>query len=214
MLQRSFRRVFLFAFLPLSGYLTNTSVPAESSEVARSVDFRTSGIRFQIAASIKADSASSYATQHYNHGKASLAVKIRISAHARESNFFGEVGETISNFLVNEGSPEKLFWQDSECHQRRGLPKTTVTAVEGTMAGENGKVSINARPRHLGMLLPSDEISAGTRLPDGADKNRNFIAYRSQTKLSHLFVDVKVYLIDCDLMVGAPPMIPANRQPR
>lgn len=204
----------MFAFLPLSGYLINTSVLAESNGIARSIDFRTSGIRFQITASIKADPAFSYATQYYNQGKASLAVKIRISAHARESNFFGEVSEAISNFLLNEGSPEKLFWEDSECHQRRGLPKTTVTAIDGTIAGEKGKVSINALPRHLGMLLPSDEISAGKRLPDGADKNGNFIAYRSQTKLSRLFVDVKVYVIDCDLTAGAPPMIPAKGQPR
>jgi hypothetical protein len=47
--------------------------------------------------------------------------------------------------------------------------------------------------------LPSDEITAGTRLPDGADKSGPFIAYRSQTKSSHLLVDVKVYVIDCAL---------------
>jgi hypothetical protein len=146
-----------------------------------------------------ADSASPYARQNYDQSKASLDVKIRISAHATESNYFGVVSETFSNFRPNEGSEEKLFWQDGRCHQRRGLPKTTVTAIDGSIDNERAKTGIAARPRHLGVLLPSDEITAGTRLSYGADNAGRFMAYRSQTKASHLFVDVKVYVIDCDL---------------
>ncbi|HEY5504950.1 MAG TPA: hypothetical protein VIK28_07310 [Sedimentisphaerales bacterium] len=205
----------MFGIILAVGNLSSLSAIAENVASARRVfDFQKDGVKFQIKASIKADTASPYSKHDDDQNTASLAVKIRISAHATESQYFGEVSKSFPNFKPDEGSDEKLFWQDDTCHQRRGLPKTTVTTIDGTIAGEKGKVSINALPRHLGMLLPSDEISAGKRLPDGADKNGNFIAYRSQTKLSRLFVDVKVYVIDCDLTAGAPPMIPANRQPR
>ena len=210
MSQLSIRRVFLFTFLPLLGYLINTTLPAESSEITRPIDFRTSGIRFRIAASIKADPAFSDATQYYDHSQASLVVKIRISAHARESNYFGEISETVSNFLVNEGSPEKLYWQDARCHQRRGLPKTTVTAVDGFIAAEKGQISIHARPRQLGLPLPLDEIIQGIRLPSSGSDHGAFVTYRSQLKQSHLFVDVNIYASACDLAAEYPPIAPAE----
>jgi hypothetical protein len=196
MQQLSFCRVFLFGFLVLSGYLINSSGPAESSGIAPPIDYKTSGIRFKIAASIKADSASMH---YYDQANASLAVRIRISAHARESQFFGEVSKVFPDFPVNDGSTEMLFWQDARCHQRRGLPKTTVVGVDGSIAGESGKINVHARPRQLGVPLPLDEITQGLRLSDGFDQNNAFIAYRSQSKLSNLLIDVKIYTFNCAL---------------
>ena len=215
------RLLSFFYFIVIGAVIASSDSLAESSSADaggaptyRPANFQKSGIRFQINASIMADPTSSYAKQAESRNTATLDVKIRISAHATESQFFGEITKTFEDFRPNEGSVDLPFWHDAKCHQRRGLPKTTVTAIDGSIATTNGNVKISARPRHLGMLLPSDEISAGTRLPDGADENGNFIASRSQTKLSRLFVDVKVYVIDCDLTVGAPPIIPANGQPR
>lgn len=200
MQSRSFRRVLFFAFLSLAGCLINSSIHAESGEVVgRAFDFKSSGVRFQLTTSIKADPTSQYALQNYDHGQASLAIKIRISAHARESRFFGEVTARVSDFSPINGAPEQVIWQDARCHQRRGLPKATVTAIDGSITREKVQIRVHARPRQMGLLLPLDEITPGTRLADGADQKGSFIAYRSQSKLSHLFVDVKIYAFDCDL---------------
>jgi hypothetical protein len=72
-------------------------------------------------------------TRVNDKGGSSLTVKLRISAHATESNYFGEISETFSNLKPNEGADQKLFWQDDRCHQRRGLPKITVTAIDGAI---------------------------------------------------------------------------------
>ncbi len=196
----SFRRVLLFVFLPLAGCLVNSSIYAEIGEAAGgAIDFKTSGVRFRLAASIKADPASRYAAEYYGHGKASLAAKVRISAHATESQFFGEVTSNLSDFSPIDGSLEQVIWQDAKCHQRRGLPKATVTFIDGLITSEQVKINVHARARRLGLQLPLDEITSGTRLPSGVDQNGSFVAYRSRSKLSHLFVDVKIYAFDCDL---------------
>lgn len=215
MRQLPFRLFVLIGIIVAAVNFLNFGASAQNAVTAgRVIDFQKSGIKFQIKASIKADAASPYVKRDDDQSAASLTVKIRISAHATESQFFGEVSETFSNFRPYEGSGEKLFWQDARCHQRRGLPKTTVTAIDGSIVGDNGKVGINARPRHVGLHLPSDEISAGTRLPGGTDKNGSFIAYRSQTRLSRLFVEVKVYVIDCDLAAGTSSITPSEGRPR
>jgi hypothetical protein len=212
------RKLFHLIALIVVAASGDFSVLAARAQIApatgRPVDYQKSGIRFQIRASIKAAPDSPYGKRDNNGSRASLDVKLRISAHATESNYFGVVSETFSNFRPNEGSEEKLFWQDGRCHQRRGLPKTTVTSIDGSIETEQGQISIAARPRHLGVLLPSDEITAGTRLPNGADKNGSFIAYRSQSKSSQLLVDVKVYVVDCELAAGALSGAPSEARPR
>jgi hypothetical protein len=162
-----------------------------------------SGVRFQIAASVKANLASPQAKETYDHGTASLSVRIRISSHATGSQFYGEVTRTFSNVAILAGSAEQVFWQDEACHQRRGLPKTTVIAVAGTVATAKGRYEIQAVARRLGVLLPMDEVAAGTKLPPGDDGKRKFIGFRSETKQSFLLIDVKIYESECDLTGGA-----------
>jgi hypothetical protein len=161
-----------------------------------------SGVRFQIAASVKANLASPQAKETYDHGTASLSVTIRISSHATGSQFYGEVTRTFTNISLLAGSPEQVFWQDQTCHQRRGLPKTTVIAVDGTISAARDQHDIHAAARRLGLHLPSDEVAAATKLPTGDDGKLRFIAFRSETKRSFLLVDVKIYESDCDLRDG------------
>jgi hypothetical protein len=162
-----------------------------------------SGVRFQIAASVKANLASPQTKETYDQGTASLSVKIRISSHATGSQFYGEVTRTFSNVAILAGSAEQVFWQDETCHQRRGLPKTTVIAVDGTVSTPKGRHDVHAVARQLGLLLPADEVAAGTKLPPGDDGKRRFIGFRSQTNQSHLLVDVKIYQSECDLTGAA-----------
>jgi hypothetical protein len=161
-----------------------------------------SGVRFQIAASVKANPASPQAKETYDRGTASLSVTIRISSHATGSQFYGEVTRTFSNVAIVDGSAEQVFWQDDTCHQRRGLPKTTVIAVDGTVSVARGQIDIHAAARRLGLHLPSDEVAAAAKLPSGADGSRRIIGFRSETKRSFLLVDVKIYESDCDLRDG------------
>lgn len=123
------------------------------------------GVRSQLAASVKADPASEYAMQNYDHGNASLAVKIRISVHARESQFFGEVTARVSYFSPIDGVPEQVIWQDARCHQRRGLPKETVTSIDGLITSENVQIRVQARARYLSLRLPLDEIISEQGFP-------------------------------------------------
>jgi hypothetical protein len=174
------------------------NAPTSSSPI----DFQRDGIRFQINASIKAAPGSPHVKSEDDETKVSLEVQLRISAHAMESRFFGIKAESFSGFRLAKGSEEKVFMEESRCHQRRGLPKVTVTAIDGSIQTDNGRVAIAARPRQLGRLLPPDEISAGVRHPSGFDKGGPFIVYTSQTNTSRLAVNVKIYTIDCPLKAG------------
>lgn len=183
-------------------FVARSSRAQTASGAVRPIDYQKNGIRFQIKASIRAVPASLYVKSDDDKSAASLDVKLRISAHATESNYFGVNTETFPAFRLTQGSVERLFWEDAACHQRRGLPKVTVTAIDGTLQTETGRVDVAARPRQIGKLVPADEISAGRPLPGGADKNGPFIAFSSQTSTSHLVVDVKVYTFDCPLKGG------------
>jgi hypothetical protein len=160
------------------------------------------GIRFQVAVSIKAAPTFALANDIREHDKASLSATVRISSHATGSQFYGEVTKEFLNFSILKGSSEQVFWQDPGCHQRRGLPKTTVIAVNGSIAIGKGGYDVQAVARQLGLRLPFDEVAAATKLPPGIDGPRRFIGFRSETKRSLLFVDVKIYEVDCDLRGG------------
>lgn len=176
---------------------------AQSPPLAgRKIDYNKDGVRFQIKASIPAVAASSH-----DEKTASLYVKLRISAHATGSSYFGEIMKYFPNVWLNKGSDEMLYWEDGRCHQRRGLPKITVTAIDGAIKADKGKFDVEARSRQLGLLLPHDEILAGRRLPGGRDKDGKYIAFRSRTKASHLAVDVKVVTKDCNL-AGHAALVP------
>lgn len=189
----------------MSGLVVLCATSANAQTVRPSggpIDFQKDGIRFEIKASIKALPGSPHLKQEDDKNRASLEVKLRISAHATESRFFGTKSVTFSDFKLAEGSEEKVFLQEGRCHQRRGLPKVTVTAIDGSIQTDKGRVDIAARPRQLGRVLPPDEISAGSRQPGGTDKNGPFVGYASQTSVSRLSVNVKIYTIDCPLVAG------------
>ena len=131
--------------------------------------------------------------------QATLTVKVRISAHSQETNFFGDVLATVSGFDLGKGSREKEIWKDAQCHHERGFPKLTVTSVDGSIATEQKNVPVTARFRRLGLLLPGDEVMAAKGLTFGTDEVGKFIATRTETKQSHLIVDLKLYILPCQL---------------
>jgi hypothetical protein len=177
---------------------------AHAQNAGRPIDFQKSGIRFQIKAQIEPVPAPSNSKDDADRRQASLDVKLRISAHAIGSNFYGVIPQHFADFPLADGSDERLYWQDTQCHQRRGLPKIAVAAMDGTIKTKDGQAEVSAQPRHIGKLLPKDEISAASRLPSGTDKTGRFLAFRSVTSASHLSVKVTVYTIDCGLNAATP----------
>lgn len=203
--------VLLFAIL-LAGL--STVSPLRAKDEAKPVSAAGQrGTRFEIAASVKADPASQYVKQVYDGSRASLTVKIRISAHAAEADFFGEVSERFEGFALNEGAPERRIWREDKCHQKRGLPKMTVTAIDGTITTQKGPMQVEARPRILGLRLPQDEISQETRLSSGAADPNLAMTYRLKTRLSHLLVDIRLFAFDCNLPAGGTSTPPSRNAP-
>jgi len=135
--------------------------------------------------------------------KATLRIVVRVSDHSQETSFFGDVPISIANFDLAKGSPEQQIWQDERCHHERGFPRTLVMTVDGVIAHGSGKQSDNqlveARPRHIGRPIPWDEILMASGLQFGTDDRGRFIETRTQTKESHLSVDLKMYLLPCEV---------------
>jgi hypothetical protein len=135
--------------------------------------------------------------------KATLRIIVRVSDHSEETSFFGDVPISIANFDLAKGSPEQLIWQDERCHHERGFPRTLVMTVDGVIAHGSDKQSDNqlveARPRHIGRPIPWDEILMASGLQFSTDDRGRFIETRTQTKESHLSVDLKMYLLPCEV---------------
>jgi hypothetical protein len=162
------------------------------------------GIRHILYVTIKSDPDSRVLQQRSDEPiTATLTVKTRISAHSQETNFYGDVPTTVSDFDPIKGSREQEVWKDAQCHHERGFPKITVINVDGSIINAQKSLPIAARFRWLGRLLPGDEVMAGKRLASGSDDVGPFIATRTETKQSRLFVDLKLYILPCTITVGA-----------
>jgi len=133
-----------------------------------------------------------------------LSIAVRLSANSKESLFYGELHPAFPAVVVPDG-PGKLLvqqiriWEEGLCHQRRGLPKVTVTQVRGHFGEGESRLEISSVSRHIGLLVPSDELIPGAKLDQGRDDLGEFYSSRAQTRKSRLNVDLKIYLIDCFL---------------
>jgi hypothetical protein len=161
------------------------------------------GVQHVLDLTIRSDPTSINSEKSSNESPvATLAVIMRISAHSRETNFFGYVRATASDFNPIKGSREREVWKDAKCHHERGFPKITVLYVDGSITTGQQKNFVRARYRQIGLLLPKDEVLPANRLTRGIDKFGPFIATRTKTKRSHLFVDLKLHILPCDLRTG------------
>jgi hypothetical protein len=131
--------------------------------------------------------------------KATLKLTLRISDHAQETSFFGDVPITAANFDPVKGSPEQKVWQDERCHHERGFPRVLLMAVDGLITHGSDKQLVEARPRHIGLPVPWDEIMMASGLQFSADDRGPFIETRTQTKESHLSVVLKIYMLPCQV---------------
>jgi hypothetical protein len=124
---------------------------------------------------------------------------VRLSDHSQETSFFGDVPVSITNFDLAKGSPEKLIWQDERCHHVRGFPRMLLMAVDGVIAHGSDKQAVEARPRQIGLPIPWDEIMMASGLQFSTDDRGPFIETRTRTKESRLGVDLKMYMLPCEV---------------
>jgi hypothetical protein len=195
-MQRLLPRVtsFVVCFGALTAAIPNCAMGAGSS-----------GVRNILYVRIKAD-PHSVDPQQNSKGPhaATLTVRVRLSAHSQETNFFGIVPVTVTNFNPIKGSPEQEVWKDARCHHERGgYPKMTVITVDGIMIDGQKQLPISARFRWTGLGLPKDEVMASRGLVLGSDDVGPFVATRTETTESHLAVDLKMYTLACTLSVSA-----------
>jgi hypothetical protein len=155
------------------------------------------GVTHQVYASVAFEPASTSVIQ--NPSKATLTALIRISDHARESRFFGTVLATFVDVAVGAQVPEQKVWEDRVCHQDRGLPKVAVTALNAQIGNDQSQINISARPRHIGRLIPADEIVTRQALIRGTDQRGKFMLEEVTTRESHIRLSIKVYTVPCPL---------------
>lgn len=140
--------------------------------------------------------------RHLRGAKGELSLTVRLSANSKESRFFGMLHPSFGDIIVPEAADKPLaqqtkLWEEEVCHHRRGLPKVTVTQLTGHFGEGEGRVEISAINRHIGLLVPPDELTPGIKLDPGSDSLGVFYGFRAQTRNSRLNVDLKIYPIDC-----------------
>ncbi|WP_245502084.1 hypothetical protein [Bradyrhizobium guangzhouense] len=159
------------------------------------------GIRHRIDVMVSAEPDAPI-FQYLKGAKGQLTFTVRLSANSKESKFFGMLHPSFPDITVPDGAAKPLvqqtkLWEEQVCHQRRGLPKVTVTQLSGHFGEGEGRIEVNAIIRHIGLLVPPDELTPGIKLDQGSDDLGLFYAFRAQTRNSRLNVDLKIYPIDC-----------------
>lgn len=135
-------------------------------------------------------------------GKGELSFTVRLSANSKESKFFGMLRPSFPDVIVPDRVdkplvPQTRLWEEEVCHQRRGIPKVTVTQLGGHFGEGEGRIELSGINRHIGLLVPPDELIPGIKLDHGSDNFGLFYGFRAQTRNSRLNVDLKIYPIDC-----------------
>ena len=190
--------------LAVAGVLVAAPSYANGEDATGALAATPRGIEHVLYLTIKSDPASPLLAQAGAQDiTAKLAVTLRISAHSREANFFGLVPATVPEFDLVKGSKDKLVWRDGKCHHERGFPKITVTNIDGAVTSGQQKHPIGARWRVIGLFLPRDEVMTSKRMGNSTDEIGPYVAIRTETKQSRLLVDLKLYILPCDLTVAA-----------
>jgi hypothetical protein len=194
--------------LALAGALAVESSCAVAEEATGALAATPRGIEHVLYLAVRSDPASPLLTQASGQAvTAKLTIKLRISAHSQETNFFGSVPATVSEFDLGKGSKDQEVWRDGKCHHERGFPKISVTNIDGLATTGLQRHPINARWRVIGLFLPRDEIMPSRMIGNSKDKIGSFVETRTETKQSRLSVGLKLYVLPCDLTLAAqrPP---------
>ena len=157
------------------------------------------GVAHQLYVTRKAERVPAAPTDTDMQARATLTALIRISDHARESNFFGTILATVVGVAMGEETPEQKVWEDKTCHQDRGLPRLVVTGINGLIKEGDREIAVSAQPRRIGKHLPSDEIVVSQSLAAGRDERGTFVVQEGRTLASRVGVRLKLYTTPCTI---------------
>lgn len=158
------------------------------------------GVRHEIAASLSFEANSMYEPANGEPFQADLRVEVRISDHAPDADFFGVMVGDFALSGTNRSAPEQIIWQDRKCHRDRGLPKVSITGIDGSVTLGEKRQEISAELRRVGKRLSRDEIVVRTVSGEAmAETARSSLAMRAVTKGSRILVDLKVRALECRL---------------
>jgi hypothetical protein len=162
----------------------------------------TTGVRHRIDAQISIDPASAL-IRPGREWRGTINPSIRVSANSRESRFYGIVAPVFTDVRLSSQVsvlvPQTTVWEETTCHQRRGMPKVTVVELRGAFEDAAERLDILSIVRRIGRHVPLDELTPGIKLADGRDEIGVFYALRAQTRDSRINVDLKIYVFDCAL---------------
>jgi hypothetical protein len=161
----------------------------------------TVGVRHRIDVVISAE-PNAPLVERLRGAKGRLSFTVRLSANSQEARFFGMLSPSFSDIVIPQNANTPLIaqtkiWEEESCHQRRGLPKVTVTEIKANFGDDDNGIEVSSINRHIGLRVPADELTPGIKLGQGSDEGGSFYAVRAQTRDSRLNVDLKIYPIDC-----------------
>jgi hypothetical protein len=150
------------------------------------------GVKHALAVSIGADPKMTGA-------RGGLTLVVRVSAHAQNANFAGEIPVAFEDTDLSAQTPFREIWSEKTCHERRGLPRIWVLRLTGTIAAGDDKTAIKAEMRQIGMLLPDDELRTEQRVAASNTTDSSERILQARTLKSHLLVQLKLTSTACAL---------------
>lgn len=155
------------------------------------------GIRHALTAAIEADHDAASGKGDVEARNAIVDIQVRILDYASDYRFYGVVDGKFAGFDPAKGAAAQEIWADRKCHENRGMPRIWVLAINGRIAQGKTLFDIAARPRHLGELLPKDEVVT-QRDPNVElnDPNQNLVTLARTTE-SRLRVELTLKSTKC-----------------
>ena len=157
------------------------------------------GVRHAISVSVELDRGTFASKENVAELAASIRIAVRVLDYAADSRFYGVVNGDFSDFDPSKGAVTQEIWADRKCHQNRGLPKIWVLAINGRIA-QGARISdVSALPRHIGQLIPDDEIVVQKDRRLNAEDPTQTLAIQVKTKKSRVSVTLMVKTARCHL---------------
>ena len=157
------------------------------------------GVRHAIIATIEADQDTVAAKRGVEARSAAVDIMVRVLDYASDYRFYGVVDGKFSNFDPSSGAEAQEIWADRICHQYRGLPRIWVLAINGRITRGETVFDIAARPRHVGELVPKDEVvTQKDRDVERDDPNQSVVTFARTTE-SRLSVKLTLKSTKCRL---------------
>jgi hypothetical protein len=157
------------------------------------------GIRHAIVAAVGTDHDAASAEGDGEATTASVDVVVRIFDYASDYRFYGVVDGKFSGFDLTKGAAAQEIWADRKCHENRGYPRIWVLSINGRVARGGKFFDIAARPRHIGELVPRDEIvMQKDREMEFSNPNQSLVTFARTTE-SRLSVKLTLNATKCRL---------------